>query len=170
MAVIRSYDFKLNIFLSYSSNHEANYWVLNFLCNLVGLRKKIFYFLQSPAYATQLEIQTTHKGSLSMMEYVLNLKTLAENLVAITKSVLEKDQTLQILRGLGVDYNPLSPPLLHVKMMSPFIPYTTYSSHMSNDCTSKTQYQKMNSFLLMLPSPNRKSNNKKSFHINRGNP
>ena len=56
-----------------------------------------------------------------MMEYLLNLKTLDDNLVAIRESVLEIDQIPQILRGLGANYNPLSPPLLHVKMMSPFI-------------------------------------------------
>ncbi|WKA06475.1 hypothetical protein VitviT2T_024372 [Vitis vinifera] len=54
-----------------------------------------------------LEFQTTCKGAMSMMEYLLKVKTLADNLAGIGEPVSKKDQVLQILGGLGVDYNPI---------------------------------------------------------------
>lgn len=43
-----------------------------------------------------------------MMEYILKLKTLGDNLATIKESVSDKEyQILQLLRGLGVDYNSI---------------------------------------------------------------
>ena len=45
----------------------------------------------------RLEFQTTRKGSLSMLDYIMKLKTLADNLFVVCESVSEKDHILQIL-------------------------------------------------------------------------
>ena len=42
-----------------------------------------------------------------MMEYLLRMKTLISNLVAIGEPVLYRDQILQILGGLDLEYNPI---------------------------------------------------------------
>ena len=55
----------------------------------------------------RLEFQTTRKGSLTMMEYILKLKSLADNLAAIGELVTNRDQILQLLGGLGADYNSI---------------------------------------------------------------
>ena len=55
----------------------------------------------------RLEFQTTRKGSLTMMEYILKLKSLEDNLAAIGEPVTDRDQILQLLGGLGVDYNSI---------------------------------------------------------------
>ncbi|RVW71084.1 Retrovirus-related Pol polyprotein from transposon RE1 [Vitis vinifera] len=55
----------------------------------------------------RLEFQTTRKGSLTMMEYILKLKSLADNLAAIGEPVTDRDQILQLLGGLGADYNSI---------------------------------------------------------------
>ena len=54
-----------------------------------------------------MEFQTTKKNSLSMMDYFLKFKTLSDNLAAAGGPVSKKDHILQILGGLGVDYNPI---------------------------------------------------------------
>ncbi|RVW45855.1 hypothetical protein CK203_112844 [Vitis vinifera] len=54
-----------------------------------------------------LEFQTTRKGSLSMMEYILKLKSLIGSFAAIGEPIAEKDQILQLLVGLGADYNSI---------------------------------------------------------------
>ena len=55
----------------------------------------------------RLEFQTIRKGSLSMMEHILRIKNISDNLAAIGESVSEKDQILQLLAGLGADYNSI---------------------------------------------------------------
>ncbi|KAJ9675317.1 hypothetical protein PVL29_024318 [Vitis rotundifolia] len=55
----------------------------------------------------RLEFQTTRKGSLSMMEYILKLKMIIDNLAVIGEPISERDQVLQLLGGLGVEYNPI---------------------------------------------------------------
>ena len=55
----------------------------------------------------QLEFQTTKKGSLSMMDYNLKLKNLTDHLVAIGELVHDRDHILQLLGGLGVEYNSI---------------------------------------------------------------
>ena len=54
-----------------------------------------------------LEFQTIRKGSLTTMEYILKLKSLDDNLVAIGKLVIDRNQILQLLGGLRVDYNSI---------------------------------------------------------------
>ncbi|KAJ9678334.1 hypothetical protein PVL29_020488 [Vitis rotundifolia] len=51
--------------------------------------------------------QTTRKGSLTMMEYILKLNSLADNLAAIGEPVTDRDQIIQLLGGLGADYNSI---------------------------------------------------------------
>ncbi|RVW25398.1 Retrovirus-related Pol polyprotein from transposon RE1 [Vitis vinifera] len=55
----------------------------------------------------RLAFQTTKKGSLTMMEYIQKLKHISDSLAAIGEPVLEKDQILQLLSGLGAEYNPI---------------------------------------------------------------
>ncbi|RVW18439.1 Retrovirus-related Pol polyprotein from transposon RE1 [Vitis vinifera] len=55
----------------------------------------------------RFEFQTTQKRSLSMMEYILKLKMITDNLAAIGEPISERDQELQFLSGLGVEYNPI---------------------------------------------------------------
>ena len=54
-----------------------------------------------------LEFQTTRKCTMSMMEYLLKVKTIADNLATIGEQVSEKDRVLQVLGGLGADCNPI---------------------------------------------------------------
>ena len=42
-----------------------------------------------------------------MMEYILKVKTITDNLAAIGEPVKERDQILQILGGLGPEYNSI---------------------------------------------------------------
>ena len=46
------------------------------------------------------------------MEYILKMKTITHSLVAIGVLVVERDQILQLLTGLGADYNPIIPSLI----------------------------------------------------------
>ena len=42
-----------------------------------------------------------------MMEYILKLKSLIGSFAAIGEPIAEKDQILQLLVGLGADYNSI---------------------------------------------------------------
>ena len=42
-----------------------------------------------------------------MMEYILKVKTITDNFAAIGESIKERDQILQILGGLGLEYNSI---------------------------------------------------------------
>jgi hypothetical protein len=53
----------------------------------------------------RLELQSTKKGSLSMIDYIMKVKVDADNLAAIGEPVLEQDQVINLLGGLGSDYN-----------------------------------------------------------------
>lgn len=55
----------------------------------------------------KLAFQTTRKGSLPIMEYVLKMKTITNSLAAIGEPMAERDQILQLLAGLEADYNPI---------------------------------------------------------------
>ncbi|RVX01290.1 hypothetical protein CK203_031357 [Vitis vinifera] len=83
--------------VGYQTSHEA--WT--------SLVKIFSTSSKARAMQLRLEFQTTRKGTMSMMEYLLKVKTIADNLVAIGEPVLKKDQVLQILGGLGADYNPI---------------------------------------------------------------
>ncbi|KAL5554176.1 hypothetical protein UlMin_041577 [Ulmus minor] len=53
----------------------------------------------------RLELQTLKKGSMSMMDYLMKLKGFSDNLVAVGEPFSEQDQIMNILVGLGADYN-----------------------------------------------------------------
>ncbi|KAL5563671.1 hypothetical protein UlMin_033418 [Ulmus minor] len=53
----------------------------------------------------RLELQSTKKGSLSMIDYVMKVKGAADSLAAIGEPVSEQDQVMNLLGGLGSDYN-----------------------------------------------------------------
>ncbi|RVW27268.1 Retrovirus-related Pol polyprotein from transposon TNT 1-94 [Vitis vinifera] len=53
----------------------------------------------------RLELQSTKKGSMSMIDYIMKIKGAADNLAAIGEPVSEQDQVMNLLGGLGSDYN-----------------------------------------------------------------
>ncbi|RVW44402.1 Retrovirus-related Pol polyprotein from transposon RE1 [Vitis vinifera] len=53
----------------------------------------------------RLELQSTKKGSMSMIDYIMKVKGAADNLAAIGEPVSEQDQVMNLLGGLGSDYN-----------------------------------------------------------------
>ncbi|KAG6769080.1 hypothetical protein POTOM_024696 [Populus tomentosa] len=53
----------------------------------------------------RLELQSTKKGSLPMIDYIMKVKGAADSLAAIGEPVSEQDQIINLLRGLGSDYN-----------------------------------------------------------------
>ncbi|WKA12274.1 hypothetical protein VitviT2T_029682 [Vitis vinifera] len=62
----------------------------------------------------QLEFQTMKKGSLSMMDYILKLKNLADSLAAIGEPVHNRYHILKLLGGLGVEYNSIVASLIKI--------------------------------------------------------
>ncbi|KAL5542803.1 hypothetical protein UlMin_010513 [Ulmus minor] len=52
-----------------------------------------------------LELQTLKKGSMSMIDYMMKLKGISDSLAAIRGSMSEQDQIMNLLTGLGTDYN-----------------------------------------------------------------
>ncbi|RVW64436.1 Retrovirus-related Pol polyprotein from transposon RE1 [Vitis vinifera] len=55
----------------------------------------------------RLEFQTTKKGGDSMLDYILKMKTISDNLAAVGEPVKDRDHILQLLGGLGPDYNSI---------------------------------------------------------------
>ncbi|RVX10831.1 Retrovirus-related Pol polyprotein from transposon RE2 [Vitis vinifera] len=55
----------------------------------------------------RLEFQTAKKGADPMLEYILKIKTISDNLAAIGEPVKETDHILQLLGGLGSEYNSI---------------------------------------------------------------
>ncbi|RVW65725.1 Retrovirus-related Pol polyprotein from transposon RE1 [Vitis vinifera] len=53
----------------------------------------------------RLELQSTKKGSMSMIDYIMKIKGAADNLAAIGEPISEQDQVMNLLGGLGSDYN-----------------------------------------------------------------
>ncbi|RVW85368.1 Retrovirus-related Pol polyprotein from transposon RE1 [Vitis vinifera] len=53
----------------------------------------------------RLELQSTKKGSMSMIDYIMKIKGATDNLAAIGEPVLEQDWVMNLLGGLGSDYN-----------------------------------------------------------------
>ncbi|KAL5546106.1 hypothetical protein UlMin_005793 [Ulmus minor] len=53
----------------------------------------------------RLELQTLKKGSMSIMDYLMKSKGFSDNLTAVGEPVSEQDQIMNILAGLGADYN-----------------------------------------------------------------
>ena len=52
-----------------------------------------------------LQLQTIKKAGLSMMDYILKIKSFSDQLAAISEKVSERDQVLHLLAGLGAEYN-----------------------------------------------------------------
>ncbi|RVX07394.1 Retrovirus-related Pol polyprotein from transposon RE1 [Vitis vinifera] len=50
---------------------------------------------------------TTKKGGDSMLDYILKMKTISDNLAAVGEPVKDRDHILQLLGGLGPDYNSI---------------------------------------------------------------
>ncbi|KAL5554286.1 hypothetical protein UlMin_041687 [Ulmus minor] len=55
----------------------------------------------------RLELQSTKKGSMAMIDYIMKIKGAIDNLAAIGEPVLEQDQVMNLLGGLGSDYNAI---------------------------------------------------------------
>ncbi|RVW21555.1 Retrovirus-related Pol polyprotein from transposon RE1 [Vitis vinifera] len=55
----------------------------------------------------RLVFQTAKKGVDPMLEYILKIKTISDNLVAIGEPVKETNHILQLLGGLGSEYNSI---------------------------------------------------------------
>jgi len=53
----------------------------------------------------RLELQSTKKGSLPMIDYIMKVKGVADSLAAIEEPVSEHDQVMNLLGGLSSDYN-----------------------------------------------------------------
>ncbi|KAL5561469.1 hypothetical protein UlMin_031216 [Ulmus minor] len=53
----------------------------------------------------RLQLQTTKKTSISMIDFIMKIKSLCDNLVAIGEPVTDQDQIINLLAGLGSDYN-----------------------------------------------------------------
>ena len=83
--------------VGYQSSHAA--WF--------ALERIFSASLRARVMQLRLEFQTTRKGSLTMMEYILKLKSLADNLATIGEPMTDRDQILQLLGGLGADYNSI---------------------------------------------------------------
>ncbi|KAL5767335.1 hypothetical protein ACOSQ2_014118 [Xanthoceras sorbifolium] len=67
------------------------------------------YSQKSMAKVLQLkqQLQNTKKGSLSISDYFLKIKTLKEDLKAAGQTITEYDLVLSVMSGLGHDYDPV---------------------------------------------------------------
>ena len=55
----------------------------------------------------RLELQTLKKGSMYMMDFLMKLKSISDSLAAIGEIVTGQDQIMDLLVGLGADYNAI---------------------------------------------------------------
>ncbi|KAL5544669.1 hypothetical protein UlMin_008453 [Ulmus minor] len=55
----------------------------------------------------RLELQTTKKGSMSMIDYMMKIKCASDSLAVIGEPVSEQDQIMNMLGGLGAYYNAM---------------------------------------------------------------
>ena len=76
--------------IGYQTSHEA--WF--------ALEKIFSASSKARVMQLQLEFQTMKKGSLSMVDYILKLKNLADNLAAIGEPVSRKDRLIYMFNGL----------------------------------------------------------------------
>ncbi|KAL5580277.1 hypothetical protein UlMin_012719 [Ulmus minor] len=81
--------------IGYTSSHSA--WV--------ALEKIFSSYSRARIMQLRLELQITKKGSMSMIDYIMKIKSAADSLVAISEPVSDQDQVMNLLRGLGADYN-----------------------------------------------------------------
>ncbi|RVW20572.1 hypothetical protein CK203_109692 [Vitis vinifera] len=63
----------------------------------------------NPAFVQwrRFDCMTAKKGVDPMLEYILKIKTISDNLAAIGEPVKETDHILQLLGGLGSEYNSI---------------------------------------------------------------
>ena len=64
----------------------------------------LFHIFKSSCAAAQIRVPNGQERWQHLDEYILKMKTIVDNLIAISESVKEKDQILHILRGLGLNY------------------------------------------------------------------
>ncbi|KAL5550464.1 hypothetical protein UlMin_000640 [Ulmus minor] len=70
-----------------------------------ALEKTFSFSSRARIMQLRLELQSTKKGSLSMIDYFMKVKGATDSLVAIGEPVSEQDQVMNLLDGLGSDYN-----------------------------------------------------------------
>ena len=81
--------------IGHTSSHSA--WV--------ALEKIFSSSSRARSMQLRLELQTTRKGSMSMIDYIMKIKSVADSLAAIGKPVYNQDQVMNLLGGLSIDYN-----------------------------------------------------------------
>ena len=81
--------------IGYNTSHSA--WN--------ALEKTFSSSLKARIMQLRLELQSTKKGSLFMIDYIMKVKGAADNLSAIGEPILEQDQVMNLLGGLGSEYN-----------------------------------------------------------------
>ena len=83
MEASRSDDLKLDIFISYSINNGSNAWT--------ALEKIFASSSLARVMQLHLELQSTKKDSISMIDYLMKIKGIADSLAAIGEPVSEQD-------------------------------------------------------------------------------
>ncbi|KAL5577971.1 hypothetical protein UlMin_019670 [Ulmus minor] len=71
----------------------------------VALEKIFSSSFRARIMQLRLELQTIKKGSMSMIDYIMKIEGVVDNLAAIGEPVSDQDQIMNLLGGLGVDYN-----------------------------------------------------------------
>lgn len=54
---------------------------------------------------TRITLATTHKGSMTISEYIIKLRMLGDEMEAVGKVLDDEDMVLYILAGLNIDFN-----------------------------------------------------------------
>jgi hypothetical protein len=70
-----------------------------------ALKKTLSSSSKARIMQLRLELQSTKKGSMSMIDYIMKVKGVANSLAAIGEPISEQDQVINLLGGLGSDYN-----------------------------------------------------------------
>ena len=53
----------------------------------------------------RLQLQTTKKKSMSVIEFIMKIKGFSDSLASIGEPILDQDQIMNLLAGLGANYN-----------------------------------------------------------------
>ena len=67
----------------------------------------LFRLFKISCDATQIRVPNGQERWKQLDEYILKMKTIANNLISINEPVKENDQILHILRGLSLNYNSI---------------------------------------------------------------
>ncbi|KAL5543673.1 hypothetical protein UlMin_007457 [Ulmus minor] len=81
--------------IGHSTSHSA--WI--------ALEKIFASSSRARVMQLRLELQTMKKGSMSMIDYLIKIKGIADSLGAIGELVSEQDQIMNLFVSLGADYN-----------------------------------------------------------------